>query len=98
MVEMGVKVLITGHEGFVGSYLLKHLPDAIGLDIKSGNDILTCDLPDADVVIHLAAKPGVVASMDEPYANAETNVMGTLRLLERYKDAKFIFASSGGTI
>lgn len=93
-----MKILVTGHEGFVGSYLMPKLPGAIGLDIKSGNDILTCDLPDADVVIHLAAKPGVVASMDEPYANAETNIMGTIRLLERYKDAKFIFASSGGTI
>lgn len=72
--------------------------DAIGLDIKEGNDILTCDLPDADIIIHLAAEPGVIASMENPYKNAETNILGTIRLLKRYPNAKFIFASSGGTI
>lgn len=78
---------------------MKHLPkDTIGLDLKDGNDILTCDLPDADTVIHLAAEPGVVASVQNPYKNAETNILGTIRLAERYKDSKFIFASSGGTI
>lgn len=78
---------------------MKHLPKkTIGLDIKDGNDILTCDLPDADTVIHLAAEPGVVASVAHPYTNARTNILGTIRLLERYKNARFIFASSGGTI
>ncbi len=92
------KIVVTGHRGFVGGYLMPHLPHAIGLDIKEGNDILTCDLPDADVVIHLAAEPGVVASVADPYKNARTNILGTIRLAEHYKDAKFIFSSSGGTI
>lgn len=90
-------ILVTGHMGFVGSSLMKEI-DAIGLDIKEGNDILECELPDADVVIHLAAEPGVVKSVADPYTNARTNILGTIRLAERYKDSKFIFASSGGTI
>lgn len=84
--------------GFIGSYLMKQLPNAAGLDIKEGNDILECDLPDADVVIHLAAEPGVIRSMEDPYTNARTNILGTIRIAERYKDARLIFASSGGTI
>lgn len=91
-------ILITGHLGFVGSYLTKKIPNYIGLDIKEGNDILTCDLPDAETVIHLAAEPGVIASMEDPYKNAYTNIMGTIRLAKRYKDSRFIFSSSGGTI
>lgn len=93
-----MKILITGHKGFVGSYLTKRIKNYIGIDIKEGNDILSCHLPDADIVIHLAAEPGVVKSMKSPITNANTNIMGTLRLIQRYKDAKFIFASSGGTI
>lgn len=86
--------------GFIGGYLLPEFKDheVIGLDLKNGNDILDCYLPPADVVIHLAAEPGVVASMEDPYSNARTNILGTIRLLQHYKDAKFIFASSGGTI
>lgn len=94
-----MRILCTGHRGFIGSYLMKQLPkDTIGLDIKEGNDILECDLPDADVVIHLAAQPGVIASVEDPFTNARTNILGTIRLLQRYQDATFVFASSGGTI
>jgi UDP-glucose 4-epimerase len=93
-----MKILITGHMGFIGSYLVKKFDNFIGIDIKEGNDILTCDLPDADVVIHLAAEPGVITSVLDPFKNAETNILGTIRLVKRYKDSKFIFASSGGTI
>lgn len=92
-------IVVSGHEGFIGSYLMEHLPpDTVGLDIKSGNDILNCPLPEADTVIHLAAEPGVIASMEDPCKNAQTNILGTIRLANHYKDSKFIFASSGGTI
>jgi UDP-glucose 4-epimerase len=92
------KICVTGHRGFIGSQLMKQLPDAIGIDLKDGHNILDCFLPEADVVIHLAAEPGVVASMTMPITSAQTNIIGTLRLIQRYKDTKFIFASSGGTI
>lgn len=97
-----MRYLITGHQGFVGSYLIKEdfgkTSKIIGLDKKEGNDILNCNLPQADVVIHLAAQPGVVASMDDPWETYLNNVMGTVRLVERYKKARFIFASTGGAI
>lgn len=94
-----MKILVTGHLGFIGSYLTKKL-DSIGLDLKDdeGNDILDCALPDADVVIHLAAQPGVIASTKDPVGTVHNNITGTVRLLQRYKDAKFIFASTGGAI
>lgn len=83
--------------GFIGSYLMKEL-DATGIDLKDGSDILDCFLPDCDIIIHLAAEPGVVRSVGDPYTNARTNILGTIRLAQRYKDKRFIFASSGGTI
>lgn len=94
-----MKICVTGHMGFIGSRLVKELPgEVIGLDIKEGNDILTCDLPEADVIIHLAAEPGVIASMIDPFKNAQTNILGTIRLIKYYSGKKFIFSSSGGTI
>jgi len=54
-----------------------------------------------DVVIHHAAKIDVRRSMQEPTADAEVNVIGSLRLLEccrKYNVQKFIFASTGGAI
>jgi len=87
-------ILATGHKGFIGSYL----DYDIGLDIKEGNDILDCELPDADVIIHLAAISDVVESVKNPEETTRTNVLGTVRLAERYKDKRFIFASTGGAI
>jgi len=94
-----MKILVTGYMGYIGSHLMKVLPkDTFGIDIKNGQDILTCDLPEADIVIHLAAQAGVVQSMENPEEAVRTNIIGTLRLIRRYKDSKFIFASSGGAI
>jgi len=95
-------ILVTGHLGFIGPYLIEQLKvygyDVIGIDLKEGKNILSCDLPEADIVIHLAAQPGVVYSMEDPVHTVDTNITGTVRLLHHYKNAKFIFASSGGTI
>ena len=94
-----MKIVVTGHLGYIGSHLMKRLPKhTIGLDLKDGNDICTCELPDADVVIHLAAQAGVINSIVNPVETCRTNTYGTVRLWEKYKNTKFIFASTGGAI
>ena len=50
-----------------------------------------------DAVIHLAARAGIRASVEDPWVYFETNVTGTLNLLElcrEYEVKKFILASS----
>jgi UDP-glucose 4-epimerase len=55
-------------------------------------------LPEVDVVFHQAAQAGVRASWGRDFAAyAHHNVLGTQRLLERYRDARlerFVYASS----
>lgn len=87
----GVSVLVTGHRGFVGGHLCKRLGDVVGIDLKDGEDILTADLPEVDRVYHLAANTD--AQCADVAADARVNIMGTLRLLERYGD-RVVFASS----
>ncbi len=105
-------VLITGHTGFKGSWLIAMLHhqgakvSGIALDpVKGGifekasldellaNDI-RLDIRDSveltktiqrispDVVIHLAAQPLVLASYEKPKETYETNVIGTLNVLQ----------------
>lgn len=93
-----MKILITGHMGFIGSYLSKELSTFTGIDIKEENDILDCNLPEADVVIHLAAESSVIESIKNPFKDARTNILGTIRLAQKYRNSRFIFASSGGAI
>ncbi len=108
----GKHVLITGHTGFKGSWLLAMLHDqgaevsGIGLDpVKGGifekaelHELLVHDLRvdirdsdsleeafkkvSPDIVIHLAAQPLVLASYGKPSETYETNVIGTLNVLQ----------------
>ncbi len=70
-------------------------------------DIASGALPDIfrrvqpDVVFHLAAQTSVSASTKRPVEDGETNVMGTLRLLEAARQMgidKFIYSSTGGAL
>lgn len=108
----GKHVLITGHTGFKGSWLIAMLHhqgikvSGIALDpVQDGifekaalQELLTHDIRQdirdsteltrafqkisPDVVIHLAAQPLVLASYDKPKETYETNVIGTLNVLE----------------
>lgn len=54
-----------------------------------------------DVIFHLAAQIDVRKSVEDPLADAETNIMATIRLAEAAKNAgvrKIVHTSSGGAI
>ena len=65
----------------------------------SMQDIFQREQP--DLVYHLAAQISVSESTKDPVKDGETNVMGTLRLLEavrRYGIETFIYSSTGGAL
>ena len=91
-------ILLTGHKGFIGSNLLPKLQkdhDVTTIDILDGQDLTTCKLPDEiDAVIHLAGRSGVRDSIKQPNAYFQNNVLASLRIFEKYKNARIIYASS----
>jgi UDP-glucose 4-epimerase len=96
-----MRILITGHNGAVGSRLAKKLErehEIVGIDTKNGENILTCQLPeDIDLIYHLAAHASVEESWKDPVRNME-NITTTVRLAHAYPDTKIIYASSCATI
>ena len=93
-----MRILLTGHKGFIGSTLLKALKlnhTVTGIDLQDGIDLLTYDFPEEfDLVIHLAGRSGVRESINDPAAYWINNVEASRRLFERYKDTRILYASS----
>lgn len=104
-----MKILITGSKGYIGSHL-RHLlkengHDVHGLDLiySQEKDHFTLDitssdlsvLPTYDAVIHLAALVRVNESVSNPIQYYNTNLNGTLRVLENISFRSFVFASTG---
>jgi len=96
-----VKILLTGHCGFIGSALLDRLIKRADvevvhcIDLQAGSDLLTCEFPhQADLVIHLAGLAGVRESLKDPGAYWFNNVEASRRLFNRYPDARILYASS----
>lgn len=92
------KIILTGSAGFIAYHLKKELEFTKFIDIKNGNNILDCKLPDIDIIVHTAAQTDVINSIADPVNDAMNNIIGTIRLAKRYKNKRFIFTSSGGAI
>lgn len=88
-------ILITGHKGMIGSKLFKKL-DAVGIDIKEGKNLITCDLPEVDIIYHLAAQSSVEASWSDPVHDMD-NLRMTVRLVKKYPNTKIIYTASAAT-
>lgn len=94
-----MRILLTGHQGFIGSELYKQLKEdgytVYGADLKSGTDIVNSPLEyEVDLVIHLAGKSGVRESLKNAGAYWYNNVEGTKRILDIFKNTRVIYASS----
>ena len=95
-----MKILLTGHRGFIGSALLERLRknnQVIGFDLKDGADqnLLYCDFKEEfDLIIHLAGKSGVRESLKDPAAYWRNNIDASRRLFDRYEDTRILYASS----
>ena len=96
-----MKILVTGHCGFIGKKIYDSLKNesynVVGIDLKEGKDLLHC-LPEQrfDYVFHLAALPSVQFSIDNPSYSMRNNVLGTSRILEwskKHKVKRVIFSS-----
>jgi len=71
------------------------------LDIRSAGMVDRLIEVAPEVVFHLAAQADVRVSVADPVFDADTNVLGTLRVLEGARQAnarKVVFAASGGTL
>lgn len=101
-----MKSLVTGSNGFIGSFLVKKLLDlgdeVICLDIKSGIDLNNYNyiLPffkDVDRVFHLAADISIEKCIEHPHETMLNNCVSTINVLEACRENKvknFIFSST----
>jgi len=84
---MKSKILVTGATGFLGRHLVAAL-ESRGLAVRQHSspdgDIANCSLPMEDVgqVFHLAARSYVPDSWQDPRGFYQTNLMGTVNVLE----------------
>ena len=89
--------LITGSQGFIGSHLMKAIPNAIGIDnVDRGkqHNWINLDLRDyselfwklkdlgIDTIIHEAAIPSVPNSYKDPLKTYSNNVVASLNLIK----------------
>jgi len=85
--------LVTGHRGYIGALLFLKEGD-VGLDVREGFNLLTCEMPKGiDLVYHLAAQSSVEPSFKDPLHDLN-NIRMTARLVKEYPRAKIIYANS----
>ena len=97
-----MKVLVTGHRGFIGQHVYRAV-------LEAGHTVVGVDLPDVDItqglapipgldaVIHLAARSHPRQCDEDPRRAYDVNVQGTSRVLQMALKSgakKVVFASS----
>ena len=96
---------MTATHDIVGFDIRPQFHDSIGGisilgDITSREDVRR-QLPGVDAVVHCAAQVSVERSIEDPIADAETNVLGTVNLLNESQLAgvsRFVYVSSAAVL
>ncbi|MBI3776628.1 MAG: GDP-mannose 4,6-dehydratase [Gammaproteobacteria bacterium] len=101
-----MKILVTGADGFVGSYV-SAWPEAVPL-VERGQRVDICDASTLaaaiqnirpDAVVHLAAQSFVPQSLRNPRETYEINFFGTLNILTALRESgfsgRFLYVGSG---
>lgn len=101
LVERNYNVIVVDNLSSGKKENLNHEAKFYKLDIQSPKlaDVFKKERP--EYVFHLAAQINVRKSIENPMEDAETNILGSLNLLENcknFKVKKIIFSSSGGAI
>lgn len=98
LIELGHQVVVL--DDLSSGYMenIAHLPlaDFVRCDVRDG-EALRKAFQNTEVVFHLAASVGNKRSLDNPWDDAEINLMGTLKVLLAARDAKvrkLVFSSS----
>ena len=94
-----MKVLVTGHRGFIGRYVFADWRTELGYDVKGidhPDDVGDFAGGDFDLVIHLAAWADIRESLQKPEEYYENNVVKAKPLFDwcRNTNTRLLYASS----
>lgn len=101
-----MKIVLTGHNGFIGSHYLNYANDDLDVQVIKTFDIVSDDdlcnprvaysSPDCDVLVHMAATNGTRLFYEQPTEVATNNTLPTFNLVHRYQNTntKIVFTST----
>jgi nucleoside-diphosphate-sugar epimerase len=98
-----MRIVLTGHKGFIGQHYLEHIKDkheVTTYDLADGQDLkdksVVDNMPDCDVVVHMAATNGTRLFYETPTEVTMNNTLPTMHIVDRYKDTptKIVFTST----
>jgi len=98
-----MRIVLTGHKGFIGQHYLEHIKnkhEVTTYDLVDGRDLkdksVVDDMPDCDIVVHMAATNGTRLFYETPTEVTMNNTLPTMHIVERYQntDTKIVFTST----